>query len=301
MKKAVLSLGMAISTLFQAGVAQAEELKFASWNIAWLGSHEYNERKASDYQQLAHYAKKLNADVIALQEVEDASWARKVFGDDYDYYFSTKDWVQRVGVAVKKSSGYAVKAQEYKALDVGRVRNGMDVTLSKGDKKIQLLAVHLKSGCFDSPLDQASVSAMPSTSKKEAKRKEACEKLSKQISPLENWIDQRASEQVPFIVLGDFNRRFSRDIALNYPENQGLWQALDDEGAEDLWTPTATADSACWGGYYKDYIDHIIFNPEAKKHYVKGSFDQLVFDEKYSRELSQTLSDHCPVSVKINL
>ena len=301
MKKAVLSLGMAISTLFHASLTQAEELKLASWNIAWLGSHEYNARTDKDYQQLARYAKQLNADVIALQEVEDESWARKVFGDEYDYYFSTKDWVQRVGVAVKKTTGYAVKAQEYKALDVGRVRNGMDITLSKGDKKFQLLAVHLKSGCFDSPLDKKSVSAMPATSEKETKRKEACEKLSKQITPLESWIDQRAAAKVPFIVLGDFNRRFSRDIALDYPEDKGLWQALNDEGAEQLWTPTATLDSACWGGHYKDYIDHIVFDPQAKKRYVKGSFDQLVFDEKYSREISQSLSDHCPVSVKINL
>ena len=81
---------------------QAETLKIASWNIAWLGSHEYNKRLPADYAELARYAKVLDADVIALQEVENPKWARKVFGDEYEYYFSSKDWVQRVGVAVKK-------------------------------------------------------------------------------------------------------------------------------------------------------------------------------------------------------
>jgi hypothetical protein len=34
-------------------------------------------------------------------------------------------------------------ATEYKALDVGRVRRGMDVTLTKGDKQFRLLAMHI--------------------------------------------------------------------------------------------------------------------------------------------------------------
>ena len=134
----------------------AQSLKIASWNIAWLETHEYNKRTADDYVLLAKYAKQLDADIIALQEVESSEYARKVFGNDYDYYFSTKDWVQRVGVAVRKSVGYKVNAIEYKALDVGKVRYGMDVTLTKGSKKLRLLAVHLKSGCFDKALDTKS-------------------------------------------------------------------------------------------------------------------------------------------------
>jgi exonuclease III len=236
-----------------------------------------------------------------LQEVENEEWARKVFGDNYDYYFSTKDWVQRVGVAVKKSQGFTVHAKEYKALDVGKVRNGMDVTLTKNDKSVRLLAVHLKSGCFTSPLDNISVNAMPSTSDKEIRRKEACTKLSKQIKPLEKWIDLRAAEQSAYIVLGDFNRRFSQDIASNLSEDKGLWQALSDEGQEALWTPTTTINSDCWGGYYKDYIDHILFSPKAKASYVENSFKQLVFKPKYTKALSQNLSDHCPISVKVKL
>ncbi|MFT6778415.1 MAG: endonuclease/exonuclease/phosphatase family metal-dependent hydrolase, partial [Paraglaciecola sp.] len=93
-----------------------------------------------DYKQLASYASKLDADVIALQEVEDGEWASKVFGDQYDYYFSTRNYVQRVGVAVKKLSGYKVTSTEYKELDVGRVRHGMDITLTKDDKSLRLLA-----------------------------------------------------------------------------------------------------------------------------------------------------------------
>ena len=93
--------------------AQAEPLKVGSWNIAWLGSHKFNTRTPADYERLAQYAKQLDADVIALQEVENGEYARKVFGDEYNYYFSTKNWVQRVGVAVRKSTGYQVSAKKY--------------------------------------------------------------------------------------------------------------------------------------------------------------------------------------------
>jgi len=74
--------------------------------MAWLGSHSFNNRTEADYKELASYVKQLDADVIALQEVENSDYASKVFDDDYNYYFSTKTWVQRVGVAVRKSKGF---------------------------------------------------------------------------------------------------------------------------------------------------------------------------------------------------
>jgi endonuclease/exonuclease/phosphatase family metal-dependent hydrolase len=301
MQKPLLTTATLLFGLFSTYASYSQELKVASWNIAWLGSHEYNQRKASDYQQLANYAKELNADVIALQEVESAEWARKVLGDNYNYYFSTREWVQRVGVAVKKSAGLTVTAQEYKALDVDNVRHGMDISLSRNGKELTLLAVHLKSGCFNEPLDDKSIKLMANASTKEIRRKEACSILSKQIKPLENWLDQQAKEDKAYLVLGDFNRRFVNDISLKYSEEQGLWQALDDDEQQTLWTPTLGVNSDCWSGYYKDYIDHIVFNPKAKNMYQANSFNQLVFKEKYTKEISRLLSDHCPISVKLML
>jgi len=54
-----------------------------------------------------------------------------VFGDEYDYYFSSRNYAQRIGVAVKKVTGHRVTAAKYKALDVGYVRYGMDITLTR--------------------------------------------------------------------------------------------------------------------------------------------------------------------------
>ncbi|WP_159820262.1 hypothetical protein [Colwellia sp. 20A7] len=90
-------------------------------------------------------------------------------------------------------------------------------------------------------------------------------KLSNQVQPLEAWIDARATEGIPFIVLGDFNRRFNRDIELGYSEYAGLWQAIDDEGAEDMWAPTTTAESKYWGGITKTLFTtlYLILEPNS--------------------------------------
>lgn len=106
---------------------------------------------------------------------------------------------------------------------------------------------------------------------------------------------------MPFIVLGDFNRQFAQDINNKRGETEGLWQVIDDEGNEHLWSPTLSKNSQCWGGFYKNYIDHIVFSPSAKLKYVDDSFNQLLFEGKFSKKRAKALSDHCPISVVLNL
>jgi hypothetical protein len=71
-------------------------------------------------------------------------------------------------------------------------------------KTIQLMSVHLKSGCFESSITSS-----------------ACTKLMEQVPILENWMDTAANGPVSFILLGDFNRRF------NLPGDT-VWAELDD-------------------------------------------------------------------------
>jgi phosphatidate phosphatase APP1 len=62
-----------------------------------------------------------------------------------------------------------------------------------GQRDPEIYSVHLKSGCFDN----ASTSS-------------ACATLDAQVPVLEGRIDEAARAPVPFIVLGDFNRRFAQ-------------------------------------------------------------------------------------------
>jgi exonuclease III len=257
----------------------ADEIRVASWNIYWLGGSGHNDRTSSDYQKLIQYASSLDADVIALQEVEDATWARKVFGDGYNYYFTNRrpdsKGLQRVGFAVRK--GISVPDhQDYEQLGLdGSVRFGKDITISTGGGELRLLGVHLKSGCFSASLDSS---------------KKACKKLKRQVPELEEWIDDRAEEGTPYVILGDFNRRLNLDIA----GNKGVWEAIDDSHPTefaDLSNLAEDKTSSCWGGKYPQYIDHIVVDPRAKDMYVSNSFGALNF----SGQFDKMISDHCPI------
>ena len=102
---------------------------------------------------------------------------------------------QNTGFAVTRGLT-VVRQPDFQALDIrgdGSLRYGTRIDLTHNGQTIQLMSVHLKSGCFEN----ASTSS-------------ACETLLAQVPVLEGWIDAAAEGPMPFIVLGDFNRRFNQ-------------------------------------------------------------------------------------------
>jgi len=279
----------------------SENLTIATWNIYWLTDSKHNQREANHYDRLKYYARLLDADVIALQEVENTSQARQVFGTEYEYYFSNRrggPGTQRVGVAIRKTTSLTVSSvREYKDLDVGGVRYGLDLILTRNDLSIRLLVVHLKSGCFSENL------AETATVNFSQKKKKACEKLRKQRQALEQWIDMRATETIPFVVLGDFNRRFEIEDVKQYTDDQGLWPAIDDPESdnpyEDLTRINDDFKPQCWNSKFGHYIDHIVIDPRAKSLVISNSFRELVYEETSYQKYYKFLSDHCPISIKL--
>jgi endonuclease/exonuclease/phosphatase family metal-dependent hydrolase len=112
--------------------------------------------------------------------------------------------------------------------------------------------------------------------------------LREQSRNLEDWIDDRAREGVAFAVLGDFNRRFT-------PKDP-FWNALDDaEPPEsDLVDAGFGRRPPCWGGRYRQYIDHIVLSRTAGTWLVPNSFAQQVYDPEDEGRMA-VLSDHCPI------
>ena len=179
--------------------ANAAEIKIASWNIYWLTSEDpdHHRRRANDYARLAQYANDLDADVIALQEV-DTGFVRKVFPpQQYRIELSHRDDTsQRTGFAIRKGIRYR-RLPDYRELSTKwGLRYGTVIELEVGGRKIDVMSVHLKSGCFDRDLDR------PIT--------ENCRELKSQVRPLESWIDRRLERGRAFVLLGDFNRRMAR-------------------------------------------------------------------------------------------
>jgi endonuclease/exonuclease/phosphatase family metal-dependent hydrolase len=274
----------------QQRAAAPPPLVLATWNINWLNQHDRqgpNPRKEEHYGMLARYARDLDADVIALQEVDGAEAARRVFDPEhYTFHFSSRDNLQRVGFAYRK--GLTVKRHPdlvwLARVDSERLRYGVDMSVldPKTGGSLRLLVVHLKSGCFSSPLDGDEV-----VGREDPK---ACQKLAMQVPILEKWIAARVEAKEPFVILGDFNRR------LNPADD--VWRKLVASNPEaGLSGPTLRAKSRCWGGRYPEFIDHFILDARAARRLDKTSLSQITYSPEDRARAPRELSDHCPMSI----
>jgi endonuclease/exonuclease/phosphatase family metal-dependent hydrolase len=258
-------------------------LKIATWNLNWLTTRapgdrglpsDVTPRTQADFDRLAQYARELDADVVALEEVDGYAAASKLFAHDtYSIHFTHDHVVQRVAIAVRRSLHYEVNP-DVTDLAQRHLRSGADITLHLPSGDIRILAVHLKKGCRDTALAHANSSA--------------CEDLKEQVGPLTDWISARTGEHMPFIILGDFNR----------------WMDGKDSFIRDLNTAaplvraTEGHSSPCWGG--ESFIDHILIGGKAADWLQPGSLRVMVYSET-GREWQDRLSDHCPVSIRLTL
>jgi endonuclease/exonuclease/phosphatase family metal-dependent hydrolase len=260
--------------------ALSAELKIATWNLNWLTTRSPGDpdlpqdvmpRSDDDFARLAQYAKELNADVVAIEEIDGFSAATKVFAhDQYSIHMTHDHVVQRVGIVVRRGLRYDINP-DVTALGGHHLRSGADITLHLGTSDLRILAVHLKKGCREVPLPDA--------------KSRVCEELRAQVPPLTDWITARRQEGVPFVVLGDFNRWMNR--------NDTFLAAL--RKAAPLVLATEGHSSPCWGG--EDFIDHILAGGTAANWMHADTMRVLVYRET-ERSWQDRLSDHCPLSVR---
>lgn len=267
--------------------APVRPLRVATWNIEWLNSQPGQgkvPRKNEDYEALRRYAKKIDADIIALQEVDGPEAAQRVFDPNvYDLHFSTRNNVQRVGIATKKHLKVTRHPDLKELAQGGRVRHGVDLTVQGAGAPLRVLAVHLKSGCFSSPLDG------PVNGRE---RPEACASLKKQVPVLQSWLDARQREKTATIVLGDFNRRLATG-------DDEVFRRLKEKAP--LTNVTQGQRALCWGGRYPDFIDHILMNDAAARGWTDKKLVQITYSRADEQRHRDTLSDHCPIRVNLAL
>jgi len=273
--------------LLLAGPAGAAELKIATWNLEWLTARldgdpalpaDVHPKTAKDIAVLRQYATALDADVVALQEVDGPGIAAALFPPDrYNVVFTNDAVIQRVGVAVRR--GIVVhRNPDLTALDLYpdaqfHLRSGLDLTLDLPGGALRLLAVHLKTGCH---FDALATSRRPQ-----------CATLRDQVAVLRRWIAQRRAEGVAFVLVGDFNR---------------VMDAQDDvlaslQAAAPLASITTGRDSPCWGGGH--FIDQILAGGPARSWLDPDSLRVQVYREPLG--MREHLSDHCPVSARFRL
>jgi endonuclease/exonuclease/phosphatase family metal-dependent hydrolase len=118
------------------------------------------------------------------------------------------------------------------------------------------------------------------------------------VPVLERWIDARAAENIPFGVLGDFNRDLRRE-----PVESSLWLDIDDgdpPGADLVNTAEGRAFENCMPSQtFSGYIDYIILGRDLAHRMVSDSFGRALYRPRDA--LRRKLSDHCPVFIRLRV
>jgi endonuclease/exonuclease/phosphatase family metal-dependent hydrolase len=294
-------------------------LKIATWNLEWLISPpafkqlkdncapqgtptrgdtrrlpcdvaSRFERSSRDFSVLARYARELDADVIALQEVDGPSAARLVF-PDYEFCFTTRRHVQNTGFAVRRGVPFRCMPDAVELSLRDSLRRGAELVVFPGEpREVRLLAVHLKSGCSSKPLTSGD---------------RPCRDLARQVPHLETWIDTQAKARRRFAVLGDFNRDLlseeSRRQTLRTVDS--MWAEVDDAHPPEADLHNAASGEAfrnCVPGQnYRGYIDYIVLSKTLAGEAVPHSFARVTYSAADARHAK--LSDHCPVFIRLSI
>lgn len=276
-----------------------ENLRFVTWNIEHLA--ENNEegcvaRNDADYLHLREFASTLDADIVALQEVESAEAVARVFpSNEWDIVMSDRPSTnpydcrgsgrpstqQKVGIAIKKGIEYEA-LDSFKELALGNpgLRYGVIIRLTGTPEPIDVMAVHLKSGCF---VEDYSTSD-----------RSACETFEEQVPLLDNWVEQKVKDDQAFVIMGDFNHR------LTSPNNR-LWFDLTEMDNQPIEITSNMENIQGCHPRYPDPIDHVLLGPNSSSYYVEGSETNHFFS--YSGDAmteDDMLSDHCPVSLQLS-
>jgi exonuclease III len=302
MRVGLLSLVLAAALMSTAARA---EIRVASWNLNNL-HHQLDEplrpgapaRTGADIEILRKYRDRADADIFALQEVNGPRAAQLVFPtDQWDLFFSGRyadDLItgresDRIytGFAVRRGVFDAVSKRDVPELSVrhtdGRpTRWGTEILIEKEGDLLRLMSVHLKSGCHGGSLE-------PATSPD-------CMTLAAQRAPLESWIDEAVTAQVPFVIVGDWNRRI--DV---HGQNDHVWAEIDDGDPPglDLLRLPFNRNSSCNSGFTNP-IDFLVFDDRAWRLVDEPSFEEIVYDAGDWDAQRRTPSDHCPIVVVLD-
>jgi endonuclease/exonuclease/phosphatase family metal-dependent hydrolase len=316
MIRALLSTVLAVAAIASASAA---EIRIASWNIANLHHQPDVEqrpgigtrRKSGDFDLLQRYAATIGrddapADIIALQEIGTQLGAEKIFPTDLYTVVMSKQYHRDVaagqgdeiytGVAIRKNRGITIVRQDdleelavphTDGSETRPTRTGAALLLEVNGTRLWFVSVHLKSSC--SHIENADTSIVSD-----------CVTFWKQRVPLRNWIKQRIAEGLPFIIAGDFNRRFRQ-----FGDEGPFWSALNNNDLNDpilvKHPETATRKCPTRKGTSTEPIDWIVLDAGIADLVRDGSY----WERRFSRpdvdatggKTSQRLSDHCPINI----
>lgn len=259
-----------------------ETISICTFNVEWLGDgiQDNKDRATWDYKNIAKVLSITNADIIAMQEIENEKAILKVleYLDGYKYYVA--EGYGKQNLAILYNSNIDLKVLDiYKPLIVeeNRTRPGLLVYAKKGNFDFFLMNVHLKS-----------TSSYDNT---EELRQKSYELRQQQAMVMNQFLDSILTHQKDrdIIFVGDMNDNPNR-------KNSNIKFFADDPKVVFLTSNLRSCKNPYW-----DNIDHIAITSNTAQRLIKSSIRQINLYELFKQTNAQQISDHCPVVISFDI
>lgn len=270
----------------------ASALTLAAWNLEHLNAAAHVgcvPRRDADYEAIRAQVARLGPDLVAIQEVENETAAARVFpAADWQIVLSSRPEVgqrapcrerpdqrlrhQATGFAIRTGVAFRRNPDLSSLADSNPdIPWGTDITIRQG-AGLRLLSVHLVSGCWGAAQDR------------DAERSAICETLRLQVGALKSWVEARQAEDIPYAILGDFNRRLALD-------GDWAWRVLS-SARFGLHLATAGLPTSC-DPRYTALIDHIVVSSDLVGRIVPDSIREIPRLGDHP--------DHCAILLRLRL
>ena len=270
----------------------ASALTLAAWNLEHLNAASHVgcvARRDADYEAIRTQIARLTPDLVAIQEVENKTAAARVFpAADWQVVLSSRPEVEQREPCRERpekrlrhqATGFAIRTgiAFRRNPDLSSLANadpdlpwGTDITIHQG-AGLRLLSVHLVSGCWGAEQDR------------DAERAAICETLRLQVGALKSWVEARQAENIPYAILGDFNRRLALD-------GDWAWRLLS-SARRGLHLATAGLPTSC-DPRYTALIDHILVSSDLVSRIVPDSIREIPRLGDHP--------DHCAIMLSLRL
>jgi len=289
MKKPFLLVILLVTIWLQLGACSEnispddDTLVIGTFNIQWLGdgNDDLKSRKDEHYRIIAEIIKNTGADILALQEIENEEALNKLitYLPGYSLRINQTENDQNLAL-IYNQSVQIIEVISFNELIVeeGETRPGLLYNAKKNIFDWTGLVVHLKS-----------TSSYDSTDELRAKSYDLREK---QANVLRSWSDSllNSNADKDLIISGDFNDNpiKSKNNCLVPISSSGLVKFV----TQDL----KSCKNPVWTS-----IDHIAISLQLEKIFVPNSTRQYNFYDSYADDLTEFISDHCPVMISLDI
>lgn len=286
--KLIVACSLMLHCIGCTAVKPQKTLTLATFNMEWLGDNTPDDRKirsAQDLMLLTNVIRDTEADILAMQEVENPESVKLLlkYLPDYSFVLGETGGKQHVGFLYKT----ALTQNEFRitprgeiqsvAVEPQRTRAALLLDVSINNKILHFLTVHLKaSSRADSTPELLQRSY-------DIRRRQAAQ--------LRVWCDsvQQRDSLAQVIILGDFNDSpIKKNTTLDTLHNASNLVFL-------------TSDNRSCTFQELPAIDHILCSKSIVKSILRGSLHTINLHAMLKEDEVKRVSDHCPVVCRIVL